>query len=643
MKPLRQRIRGFTLLEIIVVIAVIGILASITAFGFGRFQADSRDTQRATDAAVIVEALEKYFDENGEYPSCPVITGDATTITTSVLPGIDSEVLVTPNAPASEENSIRCDDLTIDGEDFFEYEGAGGAPCTAGDACLAYTLKYVSESDNEIVELQSRRTTPLDATGTIADLSATASGFYSINLNWGSILEADGYRVEYATNDTFTADVQTTDVTENNASISGLTINTPYYFRVTQLIGGTPGNWSNEASATTRNLVAPTMSSANVASASSVTVNWNNVAYESSYTVRYSTTSGFTSNVFTIPGIAANATSRTVTGLTAGTTYYFQVRAENGALTTAWANTPALSATPIAQGSIINTSSNNCSSVVIEWAALAGAASYTIRHSASSSMSNATTIPGATGTSRTINDLPQGATRYFTVSGVTASGYTGQASTVAARLVTDCTPSCTTSTLNSNTQITISWSGVQGTSSYTTQRSTNNSTWTNTSSTTGTSQVFSGLNNGTTYYFRVQAVAGSTESSWDSCPSRATGISGPSSWGWTARPYGVRAWNAVSWMPGAEQTYGNWYTNGMYITATCSGGASPRVQLQSYYAYSNNSSPNGYRTLSWTSSTQDRYVVGGSGSWKVWWHGWVACQVGGTRVGDRYLGNAGPY
>lgn len=48
-------------------IAVIGILATITVVGFGRYQADGRDTQRASDASIIVEHLEKYYRANGEY------------------------------------------------------------------------------------------------------------------------------------------------------------------------------------------------------------------------------------------------------------------------------------------------------------------------------------------------------------------------------------------------------------------------------------------------------------------------------------------------------------------------------------------------------------------------------------------------
>ena len=83
-----RRARGFTIIEILIVVGIIGILATIGFIGFGRYQADTRDSERSSKATIIIEALEKYYDKNGEYPSCGALTGDPQTVITDVLPGL---------------------------------------------------------------------------------------------------------------------------------------------------------------------------------------------------------------------------------------------------------------------------------------------------------------------------------------------------------------------------------------------------------------------------------------------------------------------------------------------------------------------------------------------------------------------------
>lgn len=63
-----RRSSGFTIIELAVVVAVIGILVSIALFGFQRVQMQARDTKRATDVRTLVEGLERYYVRNGEYP-----------------------------------------------------------------------------------------------------------------------------------------------------------------------------------------------------------------------------------------------------------------------------------------------------------------------------------------------------------------------------------------------------------------------------------------------------------------------------------------------------------------------------------------------------------------------------------------------
>ncbi len=61
--------RGFTIIELLVVMAVIGILASIMFVTFSTLQAKSRDTRRIEDVREIQKALGMYYVDKNHYPA----------------------------------------------------------------------------------------------------------------------------------------------------------------------------------------------------------------------------------------------------------------------------------------------------------------------------------------------------------------------------------------------------------------------------------------------------------------------------------------------------------------------------------------------------------------------------------------------
>lgn len=60
---------GFTIVELLIVIVVIAILASITIVAYNGIQGRSRDAQRVQDMQSIVKSLELYKATNGSYPA----------------------------------------------------------------------------------------------------------------------------------------------------------------------------------------------------------------------------------------------------------------------------------------------------------------------------------------------------------------------------------------------------------------------------------------------------------------------------------------------------------------------------------------------------------------------------------------------
>ena len=59
---------GFTLMELMIVMVIIGILASIIGGSFIQSKLKSRDGQRKNDLSQIQRSLEAYYNDHGGYP-----------------------------------------------------------------------------------------------------------------------------------------------------------------------------------------------------------------------------------------------------------------------------------------------------------------------------------------------------------------------------------------------------------------------------------------------------------------------------------------------------------------------------------------------------------------------------------------------
>ncbi len=60
--------RGFTIVELLIVIVVIGILAAITIVAFNGVQVRGRDVARTSDVKSLQKAIEMYKADQGNYP-----------------------------------------------------------------------------------------------------------------------------------------------------------------------------------------------------------------------------------------------------------------------------------------------------------------------------------------------------------------------------------------------------------------------------------------------------------------------------------------------------------------------------------------------------------------------------------------------
>ncbi len=88
--------KGFTLIELMVVIAIIAILSAIALPSIDKIRARSRDSKRVAELSQIRLALEHYFNVNNKYPVN--INSDSVNSPSFLTTGIMSSVPTDPSS-----------------------------------------------------------------------------------------------------------------------------------------------------------------------------------------------------------------------------------------------------------------------------------------------------------------------------------------------------------------------------------------------------------------------------------------------------------------------------------------------------------------------------------------------------------------
>src|SRR3989344_6120473 len=68
--PTRNFTTGFTIIELLVVILIVGVLATVVLGSFSTSRIKARNAQRMSDLTQIQLALEQYYDDFGYYQLC---------------------------------------------------------------------------------------------------------------------------------------------------------------------------------------------------------------------------------------------------------------------------------------------------------------------------------------------------------------------------------------------------------------------------------------------------------------------------------------------------------------------------------------------------------------------------------------------
>src|SRR3989344_3077304 len=136
----QKRQQGFTIVELLIVIVVIGILAALVITTFTGIQQKARNTERTTDIKAIHGQVEAYYAQNGSYPALAEL--NTATWRSTNMKGLDSEALKDPKGSA--QTLVASPSATAYSYAVFQSDGSTACTTAAGD-CAVYTLTATLE------------------------------------------------------------------------------------------------------------------------------------------------------------------------------------------------------------------------------------------------------------------------------------------------------------------------------------------------------------------------------------------------------------------------------------------------------------------------------------------------------------------
>ena len=167
--------RGFTIVELIIVITIIGVLLTLAVVNVNSTQLNARDNERKSDIEALSLTLENFYTNGndttlpGSYPATS-ISSDATNaeIIATFRSEVDIKTLLAPGAPdetfksfISATNAVETTSGVTPQPDATHYVyqplQTNGTLCTVpATECRKFNLYYYLEGDDTVYKYESK-------------------------------------------------------------------------------------------------------------------------------------------------------------------------------------------------------------------------------------------------------------------------------------------------------------------------------------------------------------------------------------------------------------------------------------------------------------------------------------------------------
>lgn len=142
----QKRQEGFTIIEVLIVLAIAGLILLVVFLAVPALQRNSRNTQRQNDVAGILGGMSEYVNNNnGELPSEFGADG-----TTTLIIGADDENEVEVNLGYYSAGDVTIDESTTIDEDVVNIETGSecdGTEVVSGSS-RGFAAEYMLENDS---------------------------------------------------------------------------------------------------------------------------------------------------------------------------------------------------------------------------------------------------------------------------------------------------------------------------------------------------------------------------------------------------------------------------------------------------------------------------------------------------------------